>query len=203
MIDPRRLLSRPALYRLLQGAVGAGQTRRRFLDDWVRPESGQRTLEVGCGPGDLLVDLPPGGRFVGVDLEPRYLRAAERRWGDRGTFLCARAGDVGRTLHGERFDLVLALFLFHHLDDDEARRLVDAAHELLVPGGVLATIDPVRLPGQRPAARWLIDRDRGAHVRAPATYRALIEERFGPPESSIRSDLLRLPYDHLLMRAVR
>lgn len=202
-LDPRHLLARPALYRTFQAALGAGNARRRFVDEWVGARSGQRILEVGCGPGDLLAELPPGCRFVGLDLEPRYLRTAVRRWGDRGRFLRARAGGAGEVLRGERFDLVLALFLLHHLDNGEARRLLAAAYELLSPGGVLATIDPVRRPGQHPVARWLIDRDRGRHVRAQEAYRALVEERFGASEVLVRDDLLRIPYTHVLMRAVR
>ncbi len=203
VLDPRRVLALPAAYRAFQGLLGARRARRRFLADWTRPRSGQRALEVGCGPGDLLAELPAGVDFVGLDLEPVYLRAAERRWGGRGRFLCARAGDAAERLRGERFDLVLALFLLHHLDDGEARRLISAAYELLAPGGVLATIDPVRVAGQHPVARWLIDRDRGRYVRSPDSYRALVEERFGAVETAIRGDLLRLPYSHLLMRAGR
>jgi SAM-dependent methyltransferase len=203
LFDPRRVLAWPAAYRWFQGLLGARKARRRFLAEWAQPRSGQRTLEVGCGPGDLLAELPAGTRYVGLDIEPRYLRAAERRRGERGTFLLSRAGDAGERLRGEHFDLVLALFLLHHLDDGEARRLIAAAHDLLVPGGVLATIDPARLPGQHPLARWLIDRDRGRHVRGPEAYRALVGERFGTVETSLRGDLLRVPYTHLLMRARR
>lgn len=202
-LDPRRVLAQPAAYRIFQGLLGARRARRRFLIDWVRPRSGQIALEIGCGPGDLLAELPAEIRYVGLDLDPVYLRAAERRWGARGRFLLGRAGDAHERLRGERFDLVLALFLLHHLDDGEARRLIAAAYELLAPGGGLATIDPVRVAGQHPLARWLIARDRGRHVRSPDAYRALIEERFGAVETAIRVDLLRLPYTHMLTRAVR
>jgi len=53
----------------------------------------------------------------------------------------------------------------HHLDDAEATKLFDLARSVLRPAGRLITFDGCYVPGQSPAARWILSRDRGQFVR--------------------------------------
>ena len=79
--------------------------------------------------------------------------------------------------------------------------------EFLLPDrrerGRLVTVDPVLVDGQSAIARFLINRDRGNHVRTPAAYRALLSPHFVPDRVEIRHDLVPLPYTLLLMVARR
>ena len=44
----------------------------------LRPFPGARLLDAGCGTGSLLDNLPPDVHYVGFDVNPAYLEAAER-----------------------------------------------------------------------------------------------------------------------------
>src|SRR5919109_1548014 len=85
----RRALSRPRVYELLQVAVGSNVSHRRFVREHVRPASGSRILDIGCGPGHILGALPADIRYVGFDASADYIAAARRRWGAIGEFHCA------------------------------------------------------------------------------------------------------------------
>jgi SAM-dependent methyltransferase len=196
-----RLLEPAAAYEWLQRLLGAGAARRRFVEEILRPRPGDHLLDIGCGAGGLLDSLPENVAYVGYDLNPRYIEAARRRHGTRGKFYCARAGEPPEELLAGTFDLVVAKSILHHLDDREADELMDVAGRALKPGGVLVTMDPVYHPGQSPVARWVISRDRGARVRTPEGYRALVSGRFEVQESGVLTDLTRIPYSHFFLRA--
>jgi SAM-dependent methyltransferase len=197
------LLKKASNYRLLQRLLLRAGTRRRVVRDILRPFPGCRILDIGCGPADILEELPKEiGAYHGFDMNPEYIEAARSRWGERGRFECQRV-DEAALPEGGSFDIVLATGILHHLDDAEAARLFAVADHALRPGGWLVTYDNVYIENQNPVARWLIARDRGQAVRTREGYEALARRLFPKVESTVLHDTLRLPYTILVMRCVR
>lgn len=193
----RALLSVPRLYSSIQEAVGAGRSRRLLAQRHIRAAQGARVLDVGCGPGALIGALPSVD-YLGFDLNPRYIEAAERDYGDRARFFCADAREVDLSAE-EPFDVVLAVGLLHHLDDDGVNQLLRLAASVLTQDGRLVTFDGVLVPGQRRMARWLIERDRGREVRTVEGYLRLARAHFERVDHTVSEDFLRVPYTHLVM----
>ena len=195
--DPRALLATPAIYHGFAALLGARRSRAEVVRTYVRPRPGDRVLDCGCGPGEFAEHLP-GVEYVGVDVDARYVAEARSRFGERGTF---RLGPVGPRTVPEvgHYDLVLAMGLLHHLADEEVRDFVGLARRALKPTGRLVTLDPCYAPGQSPVARALIGLDRGEHVRELGALRPLVEPDFPAPAVTVRHDLLRVPYTHLIM----
>lgn len=191
------LLRFPAAYSFFGFLLG-GNGRQRFAANHVRPLSGQRILDIGCGPADILQALPPDVEYYGFDESDTYIDAARRRFGARGQFRCAR---VTAELVGEfsGFDVVLALGVLHHLDDADCAILLRIARSALKPGGRLVTLDGCFTTRQNPLARYLLHKDRGHHVRAQQAYVDLARAVFPKVECRIYNDLVRLPYTHLVM----
>jgi len=197
------LLRKASNYRLLQRLLLRADTRRRVVRDILRPFPGCRILDIGCGPADILEELPEDiGAYHGFDMNPEYIEAARSRWGDLGRFECQRV-DEAALPEGGSYDIVLATGILHHLGDRDAGRLMDVAHHALRPGGWLVTYDNVYIENQNPVARWLIARDRGQAVRTREGYEALARRRFPQVESTLLHDTLRLPYTILVMRCVK
>jgi SAM-dependent methyltransferase len=196
----RSVLALPQAYQFFFNIIG-GPTRSRILvNQYIRPKAGDRILEIGCGPGTIVPYLPQTD-YLGFDLSPGYIAQAQRRF-PHAKFICQR---VSRYTLADRssFDTVLALAIIHHLDDDEAVQLFEIAHIALKPGGRLITLDGVWTEGQSSSAKYLLARDRGRFVRSEAEYVALASQYFSEVRPSVRHDLLRIPYTHLILECVR
>jgi len=195
------ILGFPACYRIFQRIVGAESSRRTYLLEHVKPAPGDKILDIGCGPADIL-DYLPDTNYTGLDISPEYISAAKQRFGSRGRFYC---GDVGlAAIEGEQgsFDLVLAVGVIHHLDDTQAARLFALARRALRPNGRLVTYDGCYVPQQSSIARWMLSKDRGKFIRTREEYLRLASMHFSKVEPCLRHDLLRIPYTHLIMRCL-
>lgn len=191
------LLRFPSAYSFFTFVVG-GDSRQRITAAHIRPFAGQRILDIGCGPADILQALPNGVDYVGFDESEMYIQAARRRFGARGQFHCARVtAELAGRFSG--FDVVLAMGVLHHLDDAGCEALFRIARAALRPGGRLVTLDGCFTEAQNPLARYLLRRDRGGHVRTERGYLDLAKAVFPSVSGRIYEDLMRLPYTHLVM----
>jgi 2-polyprenyl-3-methyl-5-hydroxy-6-metoxy-1,4-benzoquinol methylase len=84
-----------------------------FFVDRVRPN--ERVLDVGCGYGAVAYSLATraGAIVVGIDLDPRNVAEARRRFShSRLTFVTR---DATRGWSGERFDVIVASNVIEHI----------------------------------------------------------------------------------------
>jgi SAM-dependent methyltransferase len=196
-VDPRSLLALPSLYSLFRRLVGRDASRWVYAREHIRAEPGQRVVDLGCGPGDILSFLPPV-HYVGYDISPDYIERARRRFGERGEFHC-RAIQEDMPVDEAGYDVVIAHGVLHHLDDAQAGELLRVARRALSPGGRLVTFDGCFTEDQSAAARLIVGLDRGRHVRNVPDYERLARGAFEQVLTSVRHDLLRIPYTHLIM----
>jgi 2-polyprenyl-3-methyl-5-hydroxy-6-metoxy-1,4-benzoquinol methylase len=126
-----------ARYSLLAGYVGFF-----FPPGPGRPSP--RVLDVGCGTGLLRARLDGAGvgEYVGVDLSPTAVEAAERRQLPRSRFV---VGDVGELDLG-RFDLVVLNEMLYYVEEVEG--FLSRLGPLLEPAGLLL-VSMWRHPGDR------------------------------------------------------
>jgi 2-polyprenyl-3-methyl-5-hydroxy-6-metoxy-1,4-benzoquinol methylase len=193
------ILGFPAGYSLFQQLVGGNSSWQTVLHEYVRPLPGEKILDLGCGPGAILNFLP-AVNYTGFDIDEEYIRSAKERFGTKGRFLCGNPGLAEIESERETFDVVMSIGVLHHVDDADAAKLLALACSALRPGGRLITYDGCYTPNQSRIAKWLLSRDRGKFVRAPEEYIRLASVHFSKVEPSIRHDLLRVPYTHLIMR---
>ena len=197
----RSFLAHPTIYLLFQRLAGTMAARKRMLNAYATPWPGMRVLDIGCGPGYVVRYLPEC-TYVGYDLDTAYIAHARRKYATAHTFLC-QPFDAEQAARHDEFDLVLMIGLLHHLPDQSAVQLVDLAQQVLKRGGMLLTLDGCYHAGQPTIAKWLLDMDRGKHVRDQAGYRALVDKAFDYVETFVRSDLSLLPYTFIVMRCTR
>lgn len=164
-----RLLEVPIVYRSLQ-APFADAKLRPFLKR-VDPSRVKRVLDVGCGPGTN-ASVFAKTDYVGIDINPDYIATAQRRF--RGRFVVGDVADE-RVLPDERFDVVFANSLMHHLPDHVVRPLLARMAKLVAPGGAVHVLDLILPDGLTPA-HALARLDRGKHPRPLAEWRGLFAE---------------------------
>ncbi len=175
VLDPRRILSDPRLYRIFQGMVRSDGSR--LVDQILKIRTGQRVLDIGCGPADILDRLPADIEYCGFDMESRYIEEARARYANRGSFF-VRAVTPETVDDLGTFDVVISIGVLHHLNDIDAGTVFASAARVLRPEGRLITIDGAFVKGQNPIARLLLKMDRGRFVRAPEAYLKLASQQF-------------------------
>ena len=119
------------------------RARRSIIDVLLRNAltgTDNRILDVGAGTGATSLALRKHGNVLGIDLSPEAMQIAR----DRGLAV-ARMDATALALPDASFDVVVALDVLEHLEDDAAclRELV----RVLRPGGVLLVTVP--------AYKWL------------------------------------------------
>jgi SAM-dependent methyltransferase len=141
-----------------------------YVDEARR--AGGPVVELGVGTGRIAVPVARAGvRVIGVDDSPAMLEVCRQRAVEAGVdeLVDLREGDLRDPPVDERVKLVACPFraYLHLRDDGERRRALDAARELLVPGGRL--VFDVFAPGPEDIAethrRWL-EREPGIWERA-------------------------------------
>lgn len=193
-----RILELPGSYRLLSSLASLVTNGRvAYARQYLGVKAGERVLDLGCGPGDILSALPEC-EYVGVDVEKRYIDAARKRFGRRGTFRCQPVEDFVLEAPGS-FDLVMANGVLHHLDDPQAEAMLGLAARAMKRNGRTVTLDGCYVQGQSRVARALLRRDRGKFVRETEAYLKLAHTHFTEVSPDVRHDLLSFPYTLLIM----
>jgi ubiquinone/menaquinone biosynthesis C-methylase UbiE len=115
--------------------------RYRIASPWMKEVigfdryGGKRLLEIGCGTGTDLLQFARGGAIVtGVDLSPRSIEIAKRRfeaYGLHGEFAVVDAEQL--SFPDENFDVVYSFGVVHHTPDTE--RAISEVRRVLKPGG--------------------------------------------------------------------
>ena len=201
MLPPlRALLAFPSLYNLWWKAVGGPSCAEVLVSEYIQPQRAGHILEIGCGPGTLAGYLQRS-QYVGFDISSKYVEMARKRF-PRAQFICERVSRFA-VAQQQSFDIVLAIGIVHHLDDGEATQLFQIAHDALKPGGKLIAFDGVWTDDQSAAARWFLTRDRGKYVRTKTQYMGIASEVFANVKTTVRQDLLRIPYTHLILECLR
>jgi SAM-dependent methyltransferase len=199
----RQLLQIPAVYASFAGFVtGNGRFLEVYVQKHIRAQSGDRILDIGCGPGSILDVLPENCAYTGFDISRSYIDSANKHYGNRASFFVS---GVEESLVGALpdHDLVVATGVLHHLPDDLAQLLLRIARSNLKPGGRLVTSDGCFSPDQPRLNRWVVGMDRGEFVRQASRYRELALVHFDEVELSVHHNLLRIPYSHAILECTR
>jgi ubiquinone/menaquinone biosynthesis C-methylase UbiE len=116
------------------------------LDGLSAQLDGGRVLEVGCGTGNLLVQLAkafPQAQVVGVDIEADSLAAARAKIEKAGLTgrVEVREGGIGQTVEPESIDAVVMVEVLHEIGASIRPQVVRECGAVLKRGGWMVIVD--------------------------------------------------------------
>ena len=192
------ILRHPIVYEMVQTIFQAERNRRWFSNTYVNAKPGERVLDIGCGPANLL-DYLGDVQYIGWEPNPSYIESAKKKYGNKGSFNVGYFGEA-EAASIEPVDVAIVSAVLHHLNDGEARNLFALLRKAVKPGGRVVTIDPAFIKGQNPLARLFVSLDRGQNQRYPVAYTRLAETSF----TDVGGDLVKQrfpPYTYWVMTA--
>lgn len=123
----------------------------------VRPKSGERVLDLGCGTGTLLLALAaqaPDLVLTGLDADARILEQARAKAATAEVMIEFASGwSHVMPFPTAHFDVAVSSLFFHHLLPDVKRASLRELFRVVRPGGrlVIADFGRARSPWRRAA----------------------------------------------------
>ncbi len=193
------ILEHPFMYRALHTITGLRKLHARLISDVLRrydDPTKLRVLDLGCGPGDTLNLIGDNAGYTGIDVNAKYVAMASRKSPRTASFL---VGDVTKLdpAQFQEFDLIIAFGLIHHLGDTDADALLSAASRMLKPTGCVISLDGCRRDGTSPVVRWILDHDRGRHIRKEHEYLTMFSRYLHIETIFTDSSVMHIPYSIL------
>jgi SAM-dependent methyltransferase len=189
----KSVLAFPAPYRRLMGVLANEPNRRWFVDHVLGAREGDKLVDIGCGPADIIRRLPRV-QYVGCDISEAYIQDARKEFGDRAVFIAGQVEDWQRDVRTHGADVVLAHGVLHHVDDDEFMRILEFARTVLKPGGRFVFYEPCYLIWQSALSAFLMSHDRGQHIRKEQEWKDLAGRVFPHVTTNIVTSANRLSY---------
>src|ERR1700676_785310 len=159
--------------------IGDAVRRRGLVREALGARSGERILDVGCGPGfycaELLQEVGPSGSVVGVDGSKAMLELAARRCSGHDN-VALHEGDA-LSLPGEdsSFDAALCVQVLEYVADPTAA--LSELHRALRPGGRVLAWDidwaTLSLHSEDPTRMERVLRAWDEHLTHPSLPRTL------------------------------
>jgi SAM-dependent methyltransferase len=194
-----RWLKVPFLYDLFQDAIGGNALRRKVIQNHVRAKPGDKVIDIGCGPAQVLPWLPDV-QYLGFDINREYIASAKRAHGNKGAFI---VGDTKSLRDDSRFkdaDIVIALGVLHHLDDEDAADCIRFAYNALKVRGRFVCLDACWIPNQGLFSKYIMSYDRGRNIRTEQQYRQLAAKVFPNVDAWVDRKPMRIPYVTVVLK---
>jgi len=189
-----RWLKVPFLYNLFQEAVGAKAARGRLIQNHVRAMPGDKMIDIGCGPAPQALRCLPEIEYLGFDTNAQYIASAKRTHGSKGTFIIGDTYSLRGDSRFQNADIVIAIGVLHHLDDQDAAHCIRFAYDALKEGGRFVFHDPCWIPNQGAISKYIMSTDRGRNIRTEQQYRQLAAKAFKRVDTWVDMKPMRIPY---------
>jgi len=161
----------PAVYNSVRSVLLFGKKKMYLeIQNAVALQEGESILDVGSGPGELSQLF--SGDYVGMDYSENYVSYAEKKYLGKKF---SQGNVLLLDIPEKSYDVVLLASFIHHFDDTEVQTIL--RNVAMVARKRVVILEPCPWKGN-PVAWFLLNMDRGAHVREFTVQREFIEKYF-------------------------
>ena len=131
-------------------------------------------LDLGCGTGEFSYYFK-GYNYNGIDIEPNYIEYAKANYD--GNFEIMDASNM--MFENNRFDVIIVLGVFHHLNDNLCLKIFDEMKKVLKKNGKIIIMEDVDVESKYDIIGNLLRKyDKGDHIRTKKEYMSLFQQNF-------------------------
>jgi ubiquinone/menaquinone biosynthesis C-methylase UbiE len=165
----------PKIYDAIQYLAGVGFLHRKLeglLNQLVK--ANYLILDIGGGTGLIKRVCHSKSNYICLDIDISKLKRFRQKNLDGKAI--AADGTVLPIKH-DSIDVLLYIFIIHHLDNENLVQLISESERVLKPNGHLMILDPIWVPN-RPAGVLLWKYDRGSYPRTKYDLEMLVAPKF-------------------------
>ena len=188
------------LYNLFKIIIGGKRSRSILIQEYIKPDKNKNILDLCCGPSDILPFLE-FSEYTGVDFSRKYINYCNKKYYKirNASFILK---DVNKFLESpipqKKYDIILFLGGMHHIDDKNLSKTLQNIKKCLTSDGRLITFDGCFEPHLSQITKTILANDRGQFVRTKKAWVEIFTSVFMDYKFDIRTDLLRIPYNHII-----
>jgi 2-polyprenyl-3-methyl-5-hydroxy-6-metoxy-1,4-benzoquinol methylase len=187
-------------YNLVESILGGKNAIRIFVSNYVVPIQGDNVLDFGAGTCILFEELQKVKNLSYTAIEPnhRYVENSKQKYGSHANANFYTGSTEVLIQLNKNFDKIIVCAVLHHINIDLWPQILHNLAKSLNYGGQIILLDPVIHEKQNWIARFLISIDRGKSIVDIDKYVKVLSECGYTINSTLRTDLLRVPYSHLI-----
>ena len=188
------------VYNAVQKLLGSKSSTKYLVDMFIQPKSGDNILDFGSGTGSLFnyLNLIDGITYTGVEPNASYISACKVNFKNfsNANFYTGSIETVESI--DEKYDLIIVFAVLHHLDLNSWPGIIDSLHGKLKKSGRLLLLYNILYDGQGFISKTLGRIDRGQSILRERDYREVLIRSGHRFETSVKTDLMKIPYGHIL-----
>ena len=163
----------PVVYDTIQKLAGVGEIHRRLRGHFARLGANS-VIDIGGGTGTLRKLMPPGSRYVCLDIDLLKLSGFVAKHPGGNAVLC----DASRApIKSASMDMALLVNVAHHLSLELLNEVFREGWRILTDKGTFLLVDPLWVP-HRWAVRVLWKLDRGSCPRSAETLQKALSAHY-------------------------
>ena len=170
-----KLLTNSYFYNFTQYILGATNFRKKFIYS-LKIKKNSKILDIGSGTSTILnyLDKPI---YYAYDINYSNIEYAKKRFGAKGNFKNKKF-TKNEIKYLPKFDYIFLFGVIHHMHNDEVTKLLKILKRTLEYDGQICSIDGVYVKKQNFFAKYLLNKDRGKHVRTKSEYIRIVSKSF-------------------------
>ena len=191
----KRILKYPFFYNFYQITIGCRPFLKRFANDYLKIDTNQKVLDLGCGTGNVCCFLPQNIDYVGIDISPKYIEYASKKY-SKFKFLCKSLAE--EISLNKTFDVVYGEAILAGLTDEQCKMMFETilkhsnSKTRIILSDMNYSVDASFMK------KFLFSNERNSNVRDEEAYLKLFEPYFEVNKISVINDVYRIPYSKLV-----
>lgn len=194
-----KILRLSFVYKAFQFVIIKSSTYKFVYQTIFKTNPNSVVLDCGCGPAQYR-KIIKCKKYIGIDFNLKHIQTAKKNYPDDEFYF----GDLSNFNFKEigNFSDILLFGLLHHLNDENAKKLIDKLIEQLESNGKIVAIDPLYVEKNSlfdAVANFIASKDQGNFVRTENEYIDIVNHKMASTNTTIYSNLLRVPFYHHIM----
>lgn len=195
-MKPQNILNHYLLYIFYQKIIGADNYLKSYIKNYIRPQKGDKILELACGAGNIYSMFPlKDVYYTGIDYSQNYISFARKKYPEQ-TFVCADITEDFKAF--DKYDIIYAEAIISAIPNEKVQKMFEAIKKCSNSKTRIILSDMNYRKSAPFLERFLMENERNEYVRTKDDYVRLISSYFKIEKISVVEKPYIIPYQKII-----